>query len=119
MRIARAAAVLLALGVALAGTSAGAATLCVSAAPQAGCYTTISDAITAANDGDVIAVGEGTYAESLWIGKSVSLVGAGPKKTTIDATGLPYGILAYGYLIPGFTGIRISGFTVANSNAEG
>ncbi len=46
-------------------------------------YTTITAAITAAGNGDTIAVAAGTYAENITINKSLVLQGAGATTTTI------------------------------------
>jgi hypothetical protein len=59
-----------------------AAGLCVGTAP--GCYATLQAALAAAQDGDVIHIGPGTFAGGVTIDKSVSLVGAGPKLTIIS-----------------------------------
>jgi nitrous oxidase accessory protein NosD len=61
------------------------ATLCVTVGGQFGCYAHISAAVTAANAGDVILVGPGTYHESVVITKPLTLGSFG---ATIDATGL-------------------------------
>ncbi len=59
-----------------------AATLTVCAS---GCeYTRIRDALSAANAGDIISVGAGTYKETLTIPLSVTLTGAGARNTIID-----------------------------------
>lgn len=47
-------------------------------------YTTISDAITAANPGDTIYVWAGTYNENVVISKTLNLIGNGSINTTID-----------------------------------
>lgn len=51
-------------------------------------FPTISQAIAAANDGDVIRVAPGTYAEPLVIGKSIEIVGTGisPKDVVIESS---------------------------------
>jgi len=78
----------------------------------AGNYTTIQDAIDAANNGDVIYVYSGIYNENIFVDKSVSIIG---NNATIDgnASGNVVDITA------NFT--SISGFTVKNSgdNAAG
>ena len=96
--------------------SAQAATLCVSAGVAPGCYTTISDAVSAASVGDVINVGPGTYKESVTVTKPISLVG---DRATIDATGLSRGVFVDGLNHPGLGMVHISGFTLQNANFEG
>ncbi len=96
--------------------SALAATQCVSASGVAGCFTHIADAVSAAAAGDTVSVGPGTYAESVVITKSLSLVGSG---ATIDATGRMVGIFVNGLAVPGLTTVHVSGFTVKNANLEG
>jgi hypothetical protein len=65
--------------------SAQAATLCVG--PQAGCFAQIQSAVTAATDGDTIAVAGGTYAGGITIDKSIRLHGAGAHQTVITGGG--------------------------------
>lgn len=96
-----------------------AATLCVNPAATSGCSKTIGAAVAAANAGDVINVAPGTYAESVTIGKSLTLSGAGASSTIIDATGLPNGIYVDGIDNSNLAGVWISGFTVRNANFEG
>ena len=104
--------------IALAAT-ASAATTCVNPAGTLGCFKTISSAVAATGSGGVILVSPGTYSESIWIGKSLSLVGAGRDKTIIDAKGLSNGIYIDGLDHPGLSEIVISGFTIKNANFEG
>lgn len=57
---------------------------------DADCYRTIGDAISAAQDGDVIAVRPGQYQESIVIDRHVSLSGSGsPGEVRIEANGQP------------------------------
>ena len=74
------------LVVLLGGSIAGAATINVSP----GLGTPIQDAITAANDGDVIVLAPGNYNEEVTISgfHKLTITGAGPGVTTIDGTGL-------------------------------
>ena len=104
-----------AMALPLASFSAAAATLCVSLTPSNGCYAHIAEAVAAAQPGDVIKVGPGTFHESVTITKPLSLTGSG---TTLDATGLSRGFLVYGVPSP-VSGVNISGFTVQNANFEG
>jgi hypothetical protein len=65
--------------------AAPASTLCVGARP--GCYATIQAAVDAAEDGDTIEVGPGTFAGGVAITKNLHLVGAGAGATTIEGGG--------------------------------
>jgi hypothetical protein len=72
----------------LAGVSAGpasAADLCVGGG--GGCFATLQAAVDAAHDGDTIHVRRGTFAGGVTIDKSVALVGAGSRSTTISGGG--------------------------------
>lgn len=71
-------------------------------------YSTIQAAIDAAEPGDCINVGPGTYREELWIDKDIILCGAGPDVTTIEgkvtiAAGTPH----------------IEGFRITGSSSSG
>jgi hypothetical protein len=50
-------------------------------------YTTVTDAVAAAVDGDVIDVGAGTWAESVVLSHSVTLQGAGAGSTFLSGAG--------------------------------
>ncbi len=64
-------------------TPGGSITVCAS-----GCtHTTIQAAVNAAPAGATIAIRAGTYTENVTIGKSLTLVGAGPESTEIDGGG--------------------------------
>jgi parallel beta-helix repeat protein len=99
--------------------AASAASLCVNPTGKGGCFTTITAAVAAAAVNDTIQVAKGTYDEDIVIGKSLSLIGANPKNTIIDATGLANGIFVDGVHNPGLNGVAVSGFTVRNANFEG
>jgi len=103
---------------ATAGQSVLAATLCVNPTGASGCQTTISAAVSAAAQGDVIQVAAGTYKEDVTITKTIGLIGAGSATTIIDATGLANGIVIDG-TAGGVLGGVISGFTVENANLQG
>jgi hypothetical protein len=92
---------------------------CVNPGGTKGCFDSIADAVAAAKPGGTIIVGPGTYNEGVVIGKSVSLIGAGPGKTTIDATGLPNALYIDGLDNPGLRSVTVTGFTLANANFEG
>jgi len=69
----------------IAAPAADAATRCVG--PGAGCFATLQAAAAAAQDGDTIKLGPGTFAGGVTIDKSVALVGAGATVTTIKGGG--------------------------------
>lgn len=81
-----------------------------------GDYTTISEAIDEAKDGDVILVKAGTYEEEVEIDEdagSLTLIGEGPDKTILDAGG------EYAALTLKNDGCRISGFTIKGGESHG
>jgi hypothetical protein len=71
-------------GVGWAAHPALAANLCVGGP---GCYATIPAALTAAQNGDTIHLGPGTFTGGISITKSVKLIGAGAALTTISGGG--------------------------------
>jgi parallel beta-helix repeat protein len=114
--------------VAIGGSAASAATLCVNPNPRAGCaYTTIGAAVSAAASGDTIDVAPGRYNEDVHITRPVALIGSGAGWTVINATGLANGIFIDGIngaptITPGsnmLRGVTVTGFTVQNANFEG
>jgi nitrous oxidase accessory protein NosD len=112
----------LALGIGLAlagGRPAAAAVICVNPGGTGGCQSSIGAAVTAASAGDIIKVAAGTYKESVIIPKSLSLVGAGPATTIIDASGKSNGIYVDGIDWPHLSHVVITGFTVEQANFEG
>lgn len=55
---------------------------------ESGCdYAAVSDAVSAARDGDVIVVGAGTYRESIDVYQDLTIRGEDARTTIIDATG--------------------------------
>ena len=98
---------------------AAAATSCVNPGGTSGCFSTIGAAVAAASAGDTIHVAPGTYTEDVVIGNSLSLVGSGPDKTIIDATGLANGVYVDGLDNPGLKNVVVTGFTLENANFEG
>ena len=98
---------------------ASAAILCVDPSGKAGCQTTIGAAVAAANSGDIINVAPGTYAETVTIGKPLTLNGASAATTIIDASGLSWGIYVDGIDNPGLAGVLVSGLTIQNAKFEG
>jgi hypothetical protein len=73
------------MGMHLSAHPALAAGLCVGTGP--GCYATIQAAVGAAQDGDVIHVGPGTFQGGIAVTRSVSIVGAGAARTIIRGGG--------------------------------
>lgn len=105
-------------GMGLTAHPAFAANLCVG--KGAGCYTTIQAAVDAAQDGDVIHIGPGTFAGGITIDKSVSLLGAGPNATIIRGGGpvLTIGVIfAASEPTVSIAGVTITG-GVARSSPE-
>jgi parallel beta-helix repeat protein len=98
---------------------AAAKTLCVNPSGSNGCYSTIQAAVAAAGNNDTITIGAGTYKEGVIVNKPVSLLGAGPGQSIIDATNFPNGILLDGYNNPGLDDVIVSGLTVKNALYEG
>jgi parallel beta-helix repeat protein len=64
-------------------------------------------------------VAAGTYAEDVVIGKPLSLVGANPNTTIIDATGLSNAVYVNGLDNAKLSGVVVQGFTAENANFEG
>jgi parallel beta-helix repeat protein len=108
---------LLSVGIsAVAPFTAYGATLCVLTNGADHCYTTISEAVSAAAPGDTIVVGPGIYKESVTITKPLSLTSIG---ATINAKGLSRGIFVNGMATPMLSEVHIAGFTVHSANFEG
>ena len=108
--------------------SATAATLCVNPGGTSGCYSTIGAAVMQArmdylNNGTIntINVAPGTYKEDVIILTPLSLVGAGPGRSVINAVGLANGIYIDGVDAPNnhLSQVVVTGFTVENANFEG
>ncbi|HEX8113467.1 MAG TPA: NosD domain-containing protein [Kofleriaceae bacterium] len=70
-------------------------------------FSTIQAAVDAARPGDTVAVGPGTYTESVTLRPGVCLVGSGPARTVLDAGGAPRTLIdltdAPGSMVAGFT----------------
>jgi hypothetical protein len=98
---------------------AAAKTLCVNPRGAHGCYSTIQSAVNAAANNDVIKVGPGIYPEEVTIGKPLSLLGASPAQSIIQAANFAHGIFVDGYDYPGLANVTISGFTVRGALFEG
>jgi parallel beta-helix repeat protein len=100
--------------------AAVAATRCVKPGGASGCFAKIGDAVAASAPGDTILVGEGTYAESVVVDRTVALIGADPDDVVIDATGLSWGINVDGLDHPGAVDhVVVRNLTVKNANNEG
>jgi hypothetical protein len=95
-------------GLALTAQQALAATLCVGSGHD--CYPTIQAAIDAAQDGDTITVGPGTFAGGVTIPMSVRLQGAGPASTIIRGGGPVLTIGTFG--APAEPTVSVSGVTI-------
>jgi len=76
-------------------------------------YTTITAAITAAGNGDTIAVAAGTYAENITINKSLVLQGAGATTTTISGAATTAGTGATIVTITA-PNVTVTGFKITN-----
>ncbi len=79
-------------------------------------YKTITQAIGAAPAGSVIVVEPGQYRESLYISKSLILLGQGESSTIINASGKQNGIFILGKSADGTV---VGGFTVEGSSGQG
>lgn len=100
--------------------------LCVLAA-QAGAtiwhvpgeFPSINSALSFASAGDEVQVAAGVYHESIHLTKDVSIYGAGPGLTTIDATGLgnPFWVGPAGWVVGPNT--RIQGLTLTGGSPYG
>jgi len=101
------------------GSPLFAATLCVNPGGTGGCFSSINAAVAAASPNDTVKVAAGIYTEDVVIGKALSLVGAGPGTTTIDATGLSNGVYINGLDNKSLSGVVVTGLSVENANFEG
>jgi len=80
-------------------------------------YTTIQEAIDAANTGDTIYVRNGTYYENLFINKTISLVGENPEITIIDGSKANASFSPTVYIYgEDAKDVRICNFTIRGSN---
>src|SRR5262245_23336358 len=79
------AAVLAAAAALGAARPASAASLCVGAKP--GCFATVQAAVDAAQSGDTIQIGPGTFAGGITIDKSIQVVGVSAAATRIAGGG--------------------------------
>jgi hypothetical protein len=71
-------------------------------------FTTIKGAIYAANEGDIISVGEGKYSETLLIKKTgISIIGANKEKVIIENGGV---------IVKGIHNVTVSGLTIKQTN---
>jgi hypothetical protein len=97
----------------LAAGLAGASTIVVHQ-DGSGDYTTIGAAMTAANSGDVIRVGMGTYSEYVTISKSVTLESeSGAAVTTLDGLDVQRILV-----VDGAVTVTIRGFTFTRARAD-
>jgi len=73
-------------------------------------YAYIQEAINAAGDGDTIQVSAGTYRESLYINKTLTLTGENKENTILDGKG------GHSVVKVNSTAVVISGFTIMNGS---
>lgn len=76
------------------------------------CYTTITNGIFYASDGDTVKVYPGTYSESITINKSIKLEGSGPQWTIIYGT-------SDAITVNAIVTTTISGFTIRSASGSG
>jgi len=77
-------------------------------------YPTIQEAVNAAKPGDTVLVSSGTYYESIFIDKPISLIGEDKEKTIIKGDGFP----PWEIVQISSTGVRVSGFTIGNPDVD-
>jgi len=75
-----------------------------------GNYTTIQDAVFAANDGDTIFVYSGVYHESVFISKRIKLIGENKNDTIIEA-----GLYGFGINVS-CSGVKIKNFSIIKAS---
>jgi parallel beta-helix repeat protein len=92
--------------------SAEAATIRYVGGTGPGNYTKIQEAIDNANPGDTIYVWNGTYHENVIVNKSVTLIGNGTTKTTIDGGGTS------DVMKITVDWVNVSGFKIINSGSQ-
>ena len=108
---------LLVLAVAvLVAAGAGRASAPLTVCPSGCAYTTISDALAHANNGDKILIGPGTYSGGFTISIDVSLVGAGADQTTISSGGVHNAPVV---AIDGGVTATIRGVTISDGHNSG
>jgi len=74
-------------------------------------YRTIQEAINQANPGDTIQVSSGTYQETLFINKTLTLIGEDKNNTILDGSGCDCTVIR-----ANLTTVNISGFTIHNAS---
>jgi len=74
-------------------------------------YLTIQEAIDQANLGDIIQVSSGTYQETLFINKTLTLIGEDKNNTIVEGSGCDCTVI-----LANLTTVNISGFTIKNGS---
>ncbi|HVW90625.1 MAG TPA: hypothetical protein VHC01_14270, partial [Gaiellaceae bacterium] len=102
----------LAAGIGLTAARAGSTfNVCTSGCP----YTSIQAAVTAASAGDTIEVGAGTYAESVTVGKSLTILGAQAGNDARSRTGSESTVSSFHVTS---SNVVIDGFTLDNAGVQ-
>jgi parallel beta-helix repeat protein len=70
----------------------------------------IQEAINAAQSGDTVFVGSGTYYENILVNKTVTIIGEGSETTIVDANGTEFAF----YIT--CSNVTLQGFTIGNTN---
>lgn len=95
----------------LAGQDTAGARAIIVSLSAGGAYSSIQDAINAAQPGTVVAVREGTYRETIRLKPGIRLIGRDPAKTVIDPQNRGHAIIAA-------NDCRISGFTLTGTGLD-
>jgi parallel beta-helix repeat protein len=77
-------------------------------------YSTIQEAVNAAGPGDTIQVAAGMYHETVFVNKSLTLIGENPNTTIINGFSLAGSVVTINA-----SNVKISGFTIGNGTSHG